>query len=1066
MSNKTLAELYSEHKGKVSDKWSIYLSEYNRIFNDYREEPVKMLEIGVQNGGSLEIWSKYFQRGEKFIGCDINPDCSILKFDDKRISLVVGDANVDSVQAEILEHSSEFNIVIDDGSHLSSDIVESFARYFPKIVDGGVFVAEDLHCSYWQEYEGGLFDPLSSIAFFKSLADVINHEHWGVDKKRIDLFNGFRAKYNFELDDDLLKRVHSIEFINSICVVRKSTAQSVLLGDRFIAGEVENVVKGHNNVHGSTLEPLLQLQNFWSTRELPPGEELPVRLQELSEREGQINNLNIFVEKHKKIASERKREIKQLQSIIDGMQKSFSWRIAEPIRYVGRVYRFIRENGLTIIKLLLTRAGWLKVIIKLKVLVRNFIYRVKYKMDARFGRKIFFKEQSREVPVYGKIIVVSHNANKEGAPLLALNIVKHLRNHFNYDVVTVLASGGDLTAEFKKYSKIYRYDLLSGNEIAELSESLNTQGYNLALCNTSVVGNIVEALQKGGVKCVTLVHELPYVVKVAGLENSLNKIIKYSNAIVFPASYVKNKLGDMFEFNGDTTHVRHQGRYMTNPYLFEKSEARSRLRQHLNCSVDKKLVIGVGSGEYRKGIDLFVETGIKVRSITDNVLFVWVGNCKAPEFEEVKIRIKQTGNKDAFKFINYEEDIGLYYSGADLFFLSSREDPFPSVYIDAITAGLPVIAFDDTGGFIEFQRKIDGVLVDDFNVELAADKINELLCDEKLYQKFENTALRAAQEFGFNSYLYDLLEISGTVLPKVSVIVPNYNYEQYIEGRLISIFQQTVKPYEIIFLDDNSKDSSLAIAQRLLEDSGFDYSIVANSENKGCYKQWLKGISKAKGDFIWIAEADDLCRQDFIEKLLPKFDGGTNIVYSQSVAIDENSNEMNFSYLEYTRELSETRWCNDFANNGENEIVDYLVKMNTIPNASGVILRKSALDGVEEYLKDFTSTGDWLTYVYALSSGGISFVSEPLNYHRRHSGSIIHTVMHDPKLLKEIILVSRYIVRNYKISDENKRLLAKRFNDYYGLILSGESSLSEDKMFKSFFHDNDLDDLWGYVLDI
>ena len=57
---KSLFELYREHQGKVSDKWSIYLSEYDRLFSSYRDRPVRMLEIGIQNGGSLEIWSKYF----------------------------------------------------------------------------------------------------------------------------------------------------------------------------------------------------------------------------------------------------------------------------------------------------------------------------------------------------------------------------------------------------------------------------------------------------------------------------------------------------------------------------------------------------------------------------------------------------------------------------------------------------------------------------------------------------------------------------------------------------------------------------------------------------------------------------------------------------------------------------------------------------------------------------------------------------------------------------------------------------------------------------------------------
>jgi hypothetical protein len=131
MTKQTLEQLYAEHSGKVSDKWSIYLTEYDRIFNEYRDKPVRLLEIGIQNGGSLEIWSKFFPGAQKLVGCDINPDCARLIYDDLRIAVVVGDANTDAVQATVLQHSPVFDVIIDDGSHRSSDIVKSFARYFP-----------------------------------------------------------------------------------------------------------------------------------------------------------------------------------------------------------------------------------------------------------------------------------------------------------------------------------------------------------------------------------------------------------------------------------------------------------------------------------------------------------------------------------------------------------------------------------------------------------------------------------------------------------------------------------------------------------------------------------------------------------------------------------------------------------------------------------------------------------------------------------------------------------------------------------------------------------------------
>ena len=105
-----------------------------------RDSPVRLLEIGVQNGGSLDIWSQFFPNAEAIVGCDINPDCERLTYDDPRISVIVGDANDPQTQQRILQLSGQFDIVVDDGSHQSSDIVKTFALYFPLLAGG-----RDLH---------------------------------------------------------------------------------------------------------------------------------------------------------------------------------------------------------------------------------------------------------------------------------------------------------------------------------------------------------------------------------------------------------------------------------------------------------------------------------------------------------------------------------------------------------------------------------------------------------------------------------------------------------------------------------------------------------------------------------------------------------------------------------------------------------------------------------------------------------------------------------------------------------------------------------------------------------
>lgn len=278
MSKPTLFEVFTSHQGKVSDKWQLYLREYDRLFNPYRAQAISLLEIGIQNGGSLDIWANYFAPGSTLIGCDINPDCAALVYDNPHISFILGDANDPAVVRQVLQRAPVFDLIIDDGSHTSSDIVNTFTLYFQHLAEGGMFVAEDLHCSYWAQYEGGLYDPYSSLSFFKRLSDVISHEHWGIERERKAILQGFFGHYGCDIDEAVLATVHSVEFINSLCVVRKAAAADNMLGRRIVAGSDERVLPGILQLHGTEYVHGVafdQSENPWSARRQAPDEALP-----------------------------------------------------------------------------------------------------------------------------------------------------------------------------------------------------------------------------------------------------------------------------------------------------------------------------------------------------------------------------------------------------------------------------------------------------------------------------------------------------------------------------------------------------------------------------------------------------------------------------------------------------------------------------------------------------------------------------------------------------------------------------------------------------------------------
>lgn len=270
MSTESLVELYEQHRGKTSDKWTNYLPAYQAHFDPLRKTAVSVLEIGVQNGGSLEIWAKYFPEAKHILGCDIDERCRALVFDDPRVNLIVGDATSEPIRRKLIEISGPLDIVIDDGSHRSEDIVRTFSQYFPYLRDGGVYVAEDLHASYWQAYEGGVFHPYSSISFFKKLCDIINHEHWAVEANRISLLEGFRTQYGVEFDELELARIHSITFVNSVCFIKKAHPLANVLGKRVIVGIEELITKRADILSKGPSSGPSEAGNEWSQlAELP-----------------------------------------------------------------------------------------------------------------------------------------------------------------------------------------------------------------------------------------------------------------------------------------------------------------------------------------------------------------------------------------------------------------------------------------------------------------------------------------------------------------------------------------------------------------------------------------------------------------------------------------------------------------------------------------------------------------------------------------------------------------------------------------------------------------------------
>ena len=278
---KTLEQIFSEHEGKVVDKWASYIEEYERLFASFRKEPIALLEIGVQNGGSLEVWDKYLSRAKAIVGCDIDPACQALQFVSDRIHIVIGDASTEQCAHQIAAIAPDFDIIIDDGSHVSKDIIATFSRYFSTLKNNGLYVIEDLHCSYWSNYQGGLVHPYSAVSFLKALADVLNQDHWGIARQGCEFLHKYSQHYGVQFDEDVLAGIHSITFLNSLCVIRKAAAEKNALGRRVVIGREAQVADAILPLAGQNLVSPDQGSEPWTRYAFSTQEQLIGRISDL-----------------------------------------------------------------------------------------------------------------------------------------------------------------------------------------------------------------------------------------------------------------------------------------------------------------------------------------------------------------------------------------------------------------------------------------------------------------------------------------------------------------------------------------------------------------------------------------------------------------------------------------------------------------------------------------------------------------------------------------------------------------------------------------------------------------
>jgi glycosyltransferase involved in cell wall biosynthesis len=246
-------------------------------------------------------------------------------------------------------------------------------------------------------------------------------------------------------------------------------------------------------------------------------------------------------------------------------------------------------------------------------------------------------------------------------------------------------------------------------------------------------------------------------------------------------------------------------------------------------------------------------------------------------------------------------------------------------------------------------------------------------------------------------------------MPQVSVIVPNYNYARFLHQRLGSIEQQTFTDYEFILLDDASTDDSVPLLESFARKH--QCRLICNSQNSGnVFKQWNKGLSLATGKYVWIAEADDYADSRFLETLVGRLEQNPQcgIAYCNSLRVDSNNSIVELVQPTMSG-IDLTRWQHDFVSNGREECFRYLLRENTIPNASAVVFKRELYEAIGQVDEGLKGCSDWKFWASLLQRSDLAFVAEPLNYFRYHKNTTRARASFWSASLPESLEVMKYI---------------------------------------------------------
>ena len=264
----------------------------------------------------------------------------------------------------------------------------------------------------------------------------------------------------------------------------------------------------------------------------------------------------------------------------------------------------------------------------------------------------------------------------------------------------------------------------------------------------------------------------------------------------------------------------------------------------------------------------------------------------------------------------------------------------------------------------------------------------------------------------------------------VSIIVPNYNHAPYLKKRLDTILDQTFQDFELILLDDASTDNSLKVLENYKKHPKVTCFEINTKNSGSVFKQWVKGICLAKGDYIWIAESDDFAHPQFLEETVSILERHEDIgsVFTDSQIIDAYGNPKQLASKTFSplQHLSASQKQVLVSLDAPSYFVNNLV----VTNASSVLFRAESLKGINlDMLGTLANAGDMFAYISIVLQQSLFYIPKPLNFYRVHEANTTKTNVNNGLLHRDRLRIITYYtakIEQYDTDNFNLKLFLKR----------------------------------------